>query len=110
MHTCVLHRTRRGVLAALLSAGLAAGVPQPPAAAATAPPIKGTAGEGGGVPLSVEALPGRSATPVLLHSKRSEVPCSLTIRNSSGRAVEAVWVNYDGKAAHLKAAVSVVPL
>lgn len=111
-HSCTPLRTRRGVLAALLSAGLAVGMPQPAEAAATASPGKGPAGEGARVPLSVEALPGRSATPspVLLHSKRSEVPCSLTIRNSSGRAVEALWVNYDGEAAQLKAAMSAVPL
>ncbi|KAG2451663.1 hypothetical protein HYH02_003443 [Chlamydomonas schloesseri] len=32
----------------------------------------------------------------LLHSRRSDAPCSLTIRNRSAAVVEARWVNYDG--------------
>eukprot|EP00198_Chlamydomonas_reinhardtii_P012152 XP_001701489.1 predicted protein [Chlamydomonas reinhardtii] len=37
-----------------------------------------------------------AAAGALLHSRRSDVPCSLTIRNRSAMVVEARWVNYDG--------------
>ncbi|KAG2441888.1 hypothetical protein HXX76_003495 [Chlamydomonas incerta] len=46
--------------------------------------------------LGLDAQASAAAAGVLLHSRRSDVPCSLTIRNRSARVVEARWVNYDG--------------
>ncbi|EFJ48150.1 hypothetical protein VOLCADRAFT_91208 [Volvox carteri f. nagariensis] len=40
--------------------------------------------------------PPPAAAARLLHSKRSDVACSLTVRNRSLRPLEALWVNYDG--------------
>ncbi|GIL55369.1 hypothetical protein Vafri_10923 [Volvox africanus] len=37
-----------------------------------------------------------SASARLLHSKRSDLPCYLTIRNRRPGSVDARWVNYDG--------------